>query len=85
MSGAEARAKAPADARPPLWRPWAPLDDPPTIIVAETMDEVLKYVTPEECESIRAKCSSYDRVIIQNGNTLVHLKPLDRPAGKGKK
>jgi len=74
-----ARAKASAEARPPLWRPWGPLGDSPEIIVTETMFDVLQYVTPEECQSIREKCSGYDRVIIQNGNTLVHLKPLDRP------
>ena len=46
------------------------------------MEEVLLYVTPAQAEAARlqARDGDYGMTLFHNGNTLVHLKPLDRPA-----
>ena len=67
---------------PPLSRPSEPLEENFQVIIAETMEEVLLYVTPEQAEAARlqARDGDYGMTLFHNGNTLVHLKPLGRPA-----
>ena len=67
---------------PPLSRPSEPLAENFEVIVAETMEEVLLYMTPAQAEAARlhARDGDYGATYFHNGNTLVHMKPLDRPA-----